>query len=277
MTKAHNSMRQVLIMLILLAMSCSDRSEVSYSRPPYTVVKFIQTWEGYSMRAYWIPSEDMYDRIVGSALIEFKHGLDSSKNFVLSTDDFVIDKFRLNITYNSDSSDFFVNDQVIEYRLNFDSALSTVQNCCSTDPILFQDLNFDERDEVIINEINNGQRGLSRFKVFQRSSYTGVVENHRYGAAYLREPYSSLDGKSEINFSDSTIEIYSSGGACNNSGEKYKWRVDTNRLGEVSKYRTGNWELISEWEVQTIENGDCEMRVWNIIDGEKILVEVKIL
>jgi len=91
------------------------------------------------------------------------------------------------------------------------------------EPFLFYDLDFDDKEELMVCEMFNGQRWHSTFKAYNLSEDQDieVIGDSLYQITY-DEPYISLDEISTVNIKDKTLSIVMSCGASCSKLKIYK-------------------------------------------------------
>ena len=123
-------------------------------------------------------------------------------------------------------------------------------------PFFFEDVDFDGKDELVIVDFNAGQRGYNEYTVYK--------SNYKYGNMYNlvnTEPFSIIDQLSTFNKQHRTIDVFSSGGACGSTNEKFKL-ID------------GRYTPVEFTEWNSIANGEryvCVESIYTVANEKRIL------
>lgn len=126
-------------------------------------------------------------------------------------------------------------------------------------PFFFQDVNFDEKDELIIVQPRQGQRGVDNYKIFSPPE-DNYLDDFTQPTNY--EPFRNFDDLTDIDYEKKEIWIHRSGGACSSSFEGYRYESHGINLFKIVDY--------------DYDENNCKMYEFNVIDGEKKLVKVSI-
>lgn len=227
-------------------------------------ITFENEINGYTVEVIWKPNSVRYQHTKGPAILTFLNKKESS-SFTLANNNFSILNNRLPFSYNSDSSEILsLNENEItllydENNLEDEGSFGT-----TNEPFFFQDLDFDDVKELLLVEVNNGQRFVASFKAY-KLEYSWVQEEMN-GITY-NEPYKSLDEMSEIDYKNKKIIIYKSGGNCANSFDIYKFVTAKNNY----PYSWFNLETIIEQELD-IANNRCFELKYKVINQTKQLI-----
>jgi hypothetical protein len=220
--------------------------------------------EGYSVDVMWKPVKVSYDHVIGPAIIEFKNIKDGNI-FYISNDNFSVLKNKLEFTYSQDGTGVEkLNKGHAVFRYD-EPSLTTGESFGQTDePFFFQDLDFDNKKELILSEVDNGQRGVATFKVYKIDS-DGFISR-------LDEPFKSLDQLSKIDIKNKQIIIHGSGGYCTGFDEVYKLKESKDEY-EPNKYIL---ETILERQAEMENNqSKCFETKYRVIDMPKELIYKK--
>ena len=123
-------------------------------------------------------------------------------------------------------------------------------------PFFFEDVDFDGKDELVMVSFNSGQRWYNEYIVYK--------SNYKYGNMYNlvnTEPLSIIDQLSTFNKQNRTIDVFSSGGACTNSNEKFKL-ID----GKYIAIELTEWDYYVRDGVSV-----CVESIYTVIDDKRIL------
>jgi hypothetical protein len=196
--------------------------------PKVVLVEYKNEINGYLVKVIWKPNGVIYDHTVGPAIIEFYCPNDSTK-FTLTNNNFGILNNKLPFSFSENGSEIIKYNQK-NIKLFYDDKYYIDHNSqvagfgTTNEPFFFQDLDFDNRKELIISEINNGQRGIATFKVYKfESSESNRIESELYNVT-TEEPFKSLDEMSTIDYINKRILIYNSGGWCSSSTYIYTFK-----------------------------------------------------
>jgi len=89
-------------------------------------------------------------------------------------------------------------------------------------PFFFYDLNFDGKKELLVGEVETGQRWRTTFKAYELADSKYSVLKNPYLQITYNEPYIFLDEASMVNRPNKTITIFNSAGVGSSSSEIYK-------------------------------------------------------
>jgi hypothetical protein len=268
-------MKYIILLAFLLINPVTQAEEVewkSFFDGTKTVhIKFTDIINGeYSVNVVWTPDDGYGPRLVGPASISFLKGkgylfsvtvedfhlpLDElKKSGILKTDDegqaLEIDLHKVySMEYNTKS---FNKISLLNNTHDYDESGSREQT-----PFFFEDIDFDGKDELVIVDFNSGQRGVNEYSIYKPT--------YKYGNMYNLvsvEPFNIVDQLSTFDKVNKTIDIYSSGGSCSNSNQKFKLVNGKYTLVELT-----DWD-----ERPTMEYGYvCTESVYDFIKGQKIL------
>ena len=202
----------------LLLFNCSANNRNDFRENNLVRFEYLNSIHGYKIEAYWTPSKVSYQHIVGAAIIDF-YNIEDSTSFTLTTNNFSVLKDRLAFRYNSDSTQIEELKSTVQLTYKKDVTATSKGFGTSREPFFFKDIDFDNKDELLIAEVANGQRGTTSYKVYKLEY--GDVTPELYQITN-EEPYKSLDEISQVDYSNKRIMIYSSNGACAGIYSYYK-------------------------------------------------------
>jgi hypothetical protein len=203
---------------LTLLSSCAN-SQTKNTEPKVVTIEYSNEINGYSVNVIWKPNAVRYSHTKGPAIIEFYNKKDST-SFTITNNNFGILNSKLPFSYSEDSMEIISLNQD-KIQLNYDEkSLKSEEHFGTTnEPFFFQDLDFDNIKELVIAEIENGQRGVASFKAYKMED--GDIQSELYGITN-NEPFKSLDEISKIDYINKRIIIYGSGGVCASGSEIYK-------------------------------------------------------
>lgn len=223
-------MKPKIKLLFILIFFCSTIMSQDFKSEFRTVnIEFINKINGYSVKAIWKPTKISHEHIVGPAIIEFYNSTNNT-SFDISNNNFSIKKSSLPLNNLENESQIVnLNKELVtlfydENNLKFDEGFGT-----TNEPFFFIDIDFDMKKELVLSEVDNGQRGYTTYKIYKIEN--GDLRPELYNITY-KEPYISFDDMSKIDFEKKTITIYKSGGACFNSYEIYKLQIHKDDYGD---------------------------------------------
>lgn len=260
----NKQLNLISILLLLLINSCAN-AQTQLNKHEIITISYSNEVAGYMVTAIWKPMKVSYNHVIGPAIIEFKNKKDSTL-FNLTNNNFSILKKLLPFTYSEDSLEIKkINKKAIS--LVYNETKMNKNFGTTNQPFFFQDLDFDNKKELIITEVNNGQRGIASFKAY-KIEY-GEIESELYGITNTA-PFKSLDEMSKIDYKNKQIIIYGSGGVCLNGAEIYKFQTTKNDY-EDNKYIL---EFIVE-EQRDDKLDKCFELVYKVINNSKQLISKK--
>jgi hypothetical protein len=212
------------ILLSCLLFSSCAKKETKKEEFKIVTIEYTNIINGYLVKVYWKPNAAKIEHIQGPAIIEFYNKVDST-SFTISNNYFSILKSKLLDKYSEDSLGGVAFNQN-NIQLTYDEVKFDTNNFGSTNvPFFFMDLDFDKNKELIIAEVQNGQRMLTSFKVYQFAD--GYIQADLFGTTY-QEPYISLDERTKIDTLNKTITLNLSGGGCGSITKVYKLNTTSN-------------------------------------------------
>jgi hypothetical protein len=127
-------------------------------------------------------------------------------------------------------------------------------------PFFFEDVDFDNINDLVIREKGSGQRSVDAYKVYNLRSSGGRVSD--LYSVVNKEPYTRFDELTTLNKEDKTIAIYSSGGSCQNSERIYK-RAN----GQLKYVKYKKWRESTNKKLGYV----CTESTYDIVDGKQVL------
>jgi hypothetical protein len=191
------------------------------------IIEYTNEICGYLVKVIWKPNNVHFEHTVGPAIIEF-YNLKDSTTFTLTNNHFGVLSSKLPFSYSEVGEEIFTlnqNDIKLVYDNNnlFDSqGYFRITN----ETFFFQDLDFDNKKELILGELNQGQRGVATFKAYKTYSSSEIIPDI-YNVTN-EEPFKSLDEMSEVDHINKRIIINGSNGWCAESKYIYKLRPTPN-------------------------------------------------
>ena len=178
--------------------------------------------EGYRVHVLWKPVEIKLSYVIGPAILEFSNAKDST-SFTLTNNHFSVLASTLKFNYNEDSTEikgFNEHSLTMPYKNKaMDSKGGGFDSI--TEPFFFADIDFDQTKELLIKEVNQGQRSAATFKAYQFNDGRNAPEPSEMGG----EPFGSLDELSTIDYPSKSIIMEESNGAFTSSQKTYKLRA----------------------------------------------------
>ena len=255
-----------LFLALTLLSSCTNR-QTKNTEAKVVTIEYSNEINGYSVKVIWKPKAVRYRHTKGPAIIEF-HNKKDGTSFTLTNNNFGILNSKLPFSYSKDSMEIISLNQN-DIKLVYDeNNLKSEENFGTTnEPFFFQDLDFDAIKELVIVEIENGQRGVASFKAYKLEY--GDIQSELYGITN-NEPFKSLDEMSKIDFVNKRIIIYGSGGACASGYEIYKL------IPSKNDYEKNKFVLEAIIEEQSDDNlSKCYELKYKIINQSKQLISKK--
>jgi hypothetical protein len=261
-----------LLTLALTVISIGASGQTKNSNPNVVTINYSNEINGYSVRIFWKPIEVRNTHTKGPAILEFYNNNDST-SFFLTNNHFGIENRKLPFTYSEDYLDIVsIDENEIGLEYHEDFLISEYSFGTTNEPFFFQDLDFDDREELIFVELANGQRGLASFKAFKfdYSEYNNLgLQPELYGIT-SKEPFKSLDEMSEVDYLNQQIKLYKSGGSCANSYEIYKLQPGKNEFEGNSFFLE---TLVEEYKDE--KSKKCYELTYSVIGQSKKLLSKK--
>lgn len=223
-------------------------------------IKYINKVNDYSVSVVWQPVKVRYDHVIGPAIVTLTHQT-TQDVFTVTNNNFSVLKSLLPFKFD-ENEDVLATKSHIE--LKYEPTKSSDENGfgLTSVPFFFQDVNFDNIEDLLITEVDNGQRSLATFKVYILDEY-GDID---YGTTY-QEPFISLDQLSTINYKNKSISIYGSGGWC--AGGSIIYKLVPSAYGQ-------SFKVVMEDELE--ENaGKCYLKTYQVQVNEpqRILISTE--
>lgn len=267
-------MKQIILLVFLLLspVTYADTDEWNsfYDGTKIIHLKFTDIInDKYNVNIVWMPRDGEGPRLVGPAIITFSK--DSGYIFSVTADNFHLPfdelkesgilkvdndgqavKVDLSKVYSFEySSDSFNKVSLMNNTHKYEASGSREQV-----PFFFEDIDFDGKDELVMVSFNSGQRWYNEYIVYK--------SNYKYGNMYNlvnTEPLSIIDQLSTFNKQNRTIDVFSSGGACGSTNEKFKL-ID------------GKYTPVEFTEWNSIANGEryvCVESIYTVANEKRIL------
>lgn len=225
-------------------------------------IDFSNAVNGYQIKAFWKPVKTNINHVIGPAIIEFYNTKDST-SFSITNNNFSILKNKLSFTYSDNEQEIIaLNNTSITLSYNERNLKSEENFGTTNEPFFFQDLDFDNKEELILAEVGNGQRSGTSFKVYHLYEEDALESTNH-------EPFASLDEFSKVDHKRKEIIIYGSGGYCYNSYLIYK-------LLPINNYNQNEFVLDTIVEEERDDNQNkCYELVFKVINQRKQLISKK--
>ena len=200
--------------------------------PSLVTINYSNEINGYTVQVLWKPMVVRNNHTKGPAILEFYNNNDST-SFFLTNNHFGIENRKLPFTYSEDYLDIVSLDETeIELEYHEDYLISDYSFGTTKEPFFFQDLDFDEKEELVFVEIDNGQRGVASFKAY-KFDYSDLINlglQPELNGITSKEPFKSLDEMSVVDYKNQQIRLNKSGGRCANGFEVYKIQPGMNEF-----------------------------------------------
>ena len=212
------------------------------------ILKYNKAINGLKVEALWIPKVLRNGYARGPAIIKLTdedHGVSStvvSNNFTMTEDS--VEKFiEWKRIHNEDTTVQRILIEVV--NLDYKNPKIPEGECrlgVTDVPFFFYDLNFDEKKELLVGEVETGQRWRTTFKAYELDDSEHFVLKDPYFQITYEEPYISLDELSTVNKENRTIKIHYSAGAADSFSEVYKlqYSLESGRKKFVSEEIVGS-------------------------------------
>jgi len=259
----------ILTLLLLNPLAHAEEGQTSFFDGTKTVhLKFTDVIDNkYTVDVLWTPDDGLAPQLVGPATINFVKNRGHS--FSVSAEAFHIPSDILNqlgLLRHDDGSDYHTLPVYLDkvYPIEYSSEeLSLFDNLYQHDklragsaPFFFEDIDFDGKDELILINTRAGQRRVDSYTIYQAAYKGGNIYN-----LATDEPFNMLDQKTTFDKENRTISVFSSGGACGSTNEKFKL-VD-------GKYIPVEF---TEWDHATnSERYICVESVYTVANGKRTL------
>ena len=262
-------LRLFTLSIALTVISACAAGQTTYYEPNGVTIAYTNEIKGYSVSVLWKPLVVSNNRTIGPAILEF-YKIDEPYSFYLTNNHFGLENSMLPFSYSEDGlsitsfNKYEINLEYNEDDLGTDYSFGTTKA-----PFFFQDLDFDKIDELVLVEIDNGQRGVASFKAYKFDGSELLPD--RNGITTI-EPFNSLDEMSKVDYLTKRITIYNSGGNCANSYEIYKLQPAKN------EYEGNSFvlETVIEEQIEEKSNKCYELTYSVIGQSKKLLSKMEI-
>ena len=192
-------------------------------QPKVVTIEYTNEVSGFFVKVIWKPNNVHFEHTTGPAIIEF-YNIKDSTTFTLTNNNFGVLSSKLPFSYSE------VGDEIISINQNDIKLVYDINNLfdsqgffrITNETFFFQDLDFDNKNELILGELDQGQRGVATFKAYKIYSSSEMIPDI-YNITN-EEPFKSLDEMSEVDHLNKRIIINGSGGWCAESSYIYKLR-----------------------------------------------------
>jgi hypothetical protein len=265
-------MKQIIVSIFLLLSSvvCAEERKSFFDGTKTIHLKFTNIIDGqYAVDVLWMPDDGLAPQLVGPAVINFVknrgHSFSvSAEAFHIPSD--ILNEFGLlkydnsgdyhtlpvdlskvhSIEYGSDEGSIFNNP----YHLYYDKPIVGIV------PFFFEDIDFDNKDELILINTRAGQRWVDSYTIYKATYKGGNI----YSLA-TDEPFNMLDQKTTFNKENRTIDVFSSGGACGSTNEKF----------QLINGKYASVEFVEWVSVENDEKIACIESIYTVINDKRIL------
>ena len=257
-------LRLFTLSIALTVISACAAGQTTYYEPNGVTIAYTNEIKGYSVSVLWKPLVVSNNRTIGPAILEF-YKIDEPYSFYLTNNHFGLENSMLPFSYSEDGlSITSFNKYEINLEYNEDDLGTDYSFGTTNAPFFFQDLDFDKIEELVLVEIENGQRGVASFKAYKFDGSELLPD--RNGITTI-EPFNSLDEMSKVDYLTKRITIYNSGGNCANSYEIYKLQPAKN------EYEGNSFVLETVIEEQIEEKSKkCYELTYSVIGQSKKLL-----
>ena len=262
-------LRLITLSIALTVISACAAGQTTYYEPNGVTIAYTNEIKGYSVSVLWKPLVVSNNRTIGPAILEF-YKIDEPYSFYLTNNHFGLENSMLPFSYSEDGlSITSFNKYEINLEYNEDDLGTDYSFGTTNAPFFFQDLDFDKIEELVLVEIENGQRGVASFKAYKFDGSELLPD--RNGITTI-EPFNSLDEMSKVDYLTKRITIYNSGGNCANSYEIYKLQPAKN------EYEGNSFvlETVIEEQIEEKSNKCYELTYSVIGQSKKLLSKMEI-
>jgi len=244
-----------------------DEPDVFFDGTKTVHFKFTDVADGkfnYIVDVMWTP--DHYAPLgVGPAILRFSEK-EWSNSFSVTTSAFDLSGDILKKAGYYASDDWGYHKDILNTVFTIDykslSKSSLLDNKHEGDaPFFFEDVDFDNINDLVIIESGAGQRTVDAYKVYNLRSGGGRRVSDLYSVVN-KEPYTWFDALTTFNKEGKTVAFYSSGGSCQNSERIYK-RVD----GQLTYVKYKKWRESTNKKLGYI----CTESTYDIVDDKQVL------
>lgn len=226
-----NKKQSALLILVFLCIPLNSFAEDEQSDNNIVNLKYNNIINNMRVEVIWKPNNLWHDYVIGPAIIQFTNTKYGTSSTVVNNNLGILEKRLtglLNIKKIDDIGNYNIQS-IANKSINLEYKKSELKDGRFTfqgatdEPFFFYDIDFDNKKELIVSEMFNGQRFCSTFKAYKFSEDQAikVIKEDLYQITY-DEPYISLDELSTVNTSNKTIEIFLSAGAVGSESKIYK-------------------------------------------------------
>ena len=215
-------------------------------------IEFTDVIDGrYMVDVEWFPDWGLAPLLTGPANINFK---------LLNRD----------VKFSVKADLFHIERQIKAKNITSKEAIKLNYSELTSVPFNFRDMNFDGINELVITNIEGGQRFSDSYTIYLIQE---IEEDNYFNVLDLSDtmPYSKFDALTKFNSEDNTVWMSYSGGACSSSYELYE------RVFSDYPLRDYKFELIKKIDYASWdEDGNdipCSKYVYDVVDGKETLIE----
>lgn len=196
----------------------------------------------YKVDIYWLPDFSMPQEPTGSAIINFKNIKNPEDSFNISTNFFSLPRtFFLEqgiLNHNGVVDKKKTTGTSIFYTKYIDLEKGSIFKNHRDDapPFFFEDVDFDEEDELVIVEFAAAQRFRHAYKVY-KSFKNGLQPLYDITN---QEPYASFDSMTQFDYDKKTVTLNVSGGAADSYQEIYQYQPEKSSDNNNKFYKLDN-------------------------------------
>ena len=133
-------------------------------QPKVVTIEYTNEVSGFLVKVIWKPNNVHFEHTTGPAIIEF-YNIKDSTTFTLTNNNFGVLSSKLPFSYSE------VGDEIISINQNDIKLVYDINNLfdsqgffrITNETFFFQDLDFDNKNELILGELDQGQRGVATF------------------------------------------------------------------------------------------------------------------
>ena len=203
-------------------------------------INYSQKINGYQVHIDFTPRKVNYEKyIIGPGIIYFKHVKTKAKFDIKNPMmGFPTGVLPIQLSKNKKWIVSVKSSYIkLKYKENYcTKGIYKLGNIGTNEvPFCFQDLNLDSIKELLIPQLNMGQRGITSFKSYELKN--GVITNKKYSFT-KQKPFTELDEMSKINSDKKIITIHGSNGACKCTDKIYIYNPISKDTPFVYSYLT---------------------------------------
>ena len=215
-------------------------------------IEFTDVIDGrYMVDVEWFPDWGLAPLLTGPANINFK---------LVNRD----------VKFSVKADLFHIERQIKAKNITSKEAIKLNYSELTSVPFNFRDMNFDGINELVITNIEGGQRFSDSYTIYLIQE---IEEDNYFNVLDLSDtmPYSKFDALTKFNSEDKTVWMEYSGGACSSSYETYK------RVFSDYPLRDYKFELIKKIDYESWDDDlndiPCSKYVYDVVDGKETLIE----